>query len=177
MSYADIQTPSTGIGPSTEAQNSKDQKPVEPNTQNIAKTLDTEVRQAETSKFAYYIDEKDIVLTGECLGSGLSGKVMKGKMEEKGKGIEVAVKIFDASEDLYRRFKREMQLLGNVSHPNIVQFKGMVKGGGRTERYVMELMFCSLTKYLTETGHTDRLHTKLSFLLDIAKVIDKYTQY
>ena len=53
-----------------------------------------------------------------------------------------------------------MQLLGSICHPNIVQFKGMVKTNRRTEQYVMELMYKALTRYLEDRGKHDRLHTK-----------------
>ena len=54
---------------------------------------------------------------------------MKGILEEKeDKKVEVAVKLFESAENLHVRFKREVQLLGIISHPNIVQFKGIIKG-------------------------------------------------
>ena len=169
MACADIQTLSAGTDGSEKEQNSKNPELSEPNIQNTVKAVDSKARPPENNKFVY-IDEKDITLTEECLGKGSFGKVLKGKMKENNKDIEVAVKVFDSSEDLFKRFRREMQLLGNVSHPNIVQFKGMVKTGGRTEKYVMELMSSTLMEYLVDRGKHDRLHTKLSFLLDIAKV-------
>ena len=156
---------STGNNNSEKEKNSKDSQQTCTNTQN---SVDNRERTTEI-KLAY-IDEKDLTLTDECLGKGSFGKVVKGKLKENGKEIDVAVKMFDFSDELYRRFKREMQLLGNVSHRNIVRFRGMVRHARRTEQYVMELMRCTLTEYLIDRGKHDRLHTKLGSLLDIAQV-------
>ena len=109
--------------------------------------------------------------TGIPLGSGTYGRVI----ELSSAGEIVAGKVFKISSDidqqtLTNKWLRELCLMAQVHHPNIVKCKGVCFLGNETMPFLlMERMTSSLHAYLLKpTNLSTALERKLSILHDIA---------
>ena len=121
------------------------------------------------------------LLLGEELGSGGFGSVFKATMFEQGVSKTVAVKqlnfeqekgeVKNVVESKFREFLHEVVIMSQLSHPNLVQFLGIVKKS--PPQIVME--YCSRPDLLKHLNSEDLLpaelfttNLKLRMLLDIA---------
>ena len=105
--------------------------------------------------------------TGHKLGSGTYGSVI----ELKSAGELVAGKVFKsiASQTIPKRMQREMMLLMQIHHPNIVESKGVCFLEHPIPVLLMERLMSSLYAYLLDPSHQAmQLTAKVSILHDVA---------
>ena len=122
---------------------------------------------------------KEVTVTGKEIGRGAIGRVF----EVKYRGTKCAAKEIHpmlmqmAEESGVKRYKdrvlRQCQLLSKCLHPNIIQFIGIYYPKQNDEvnipTMVMELMDCSLTRFIEKTDDTIPLNTTLSILHDVSQ--------
>ena len=105
--------------------------------------------------------------TGKELGSGTYGRVI----ELRSGGEIVAGKVFKTSLTIdHQLMKRELELLVQVHHPNIIQFKGVCFLKDKTMPVLlMERLMSSLHAYLFDPIRSNlALDRKVSILHDVA---------
>jgi serine/threonine protein kinase len=129
----------------------------------------------DLAQSSYLIDQDDLVIEKDGLiGRGAEGFVMRGKFN----GAVVAVKVVaigmttSERETIVSLATKEVQLLQQLHHPNIVQLFGMaVKVGSLDTKImlVMECCMCSLQQHLTDATKRIMPIEVLGFLLDISR--------
>ena len=136
---------------------------------------DFAVISRDRAQSSYLIDQDDLVIEKDGLiGRGAEGFVMRGKFN----GAVVAVKVVaigmttSERETIVSLATKEVQLLQQLHHPNIVQLFGMaVKVGSLDTKImlVMECCMCSLQQHLTDATKRIMPIEVLGFLLDISR--------
>ena len=102
---------------------------------------------------------------------------MKATLDEKPCAAKVLHRAFLDSQDpalsnFISRFEQECQILRDLTHPNIVQFLGMVQDPSTNKPILlMELMDESLTDYLKNATEDVPYDMQLSILHDIAQAV------
>ena len=124
---------------------------------------------------SYLIDQDDVVIERDGLiGRGGEGFVMRGKFN----GDAVAVKVVtmgmtDSERDtMVSLATKEVKLLQQLHHPNIVQLFGMtlkVSSLDTKIMLVMECCMCSLKQHVTDATKRITPIEVLGFLLDISR--------
>ncbi|XP_028968357.1 LOW QUALITY PROTEIN: tyrosine-protein kinase SRK3 [Galendromus occidentalis] len=141
-----------------------------------------EYRQGEEASSPAYsslIDGNDLQM-GQRIGQGCFGTVFEAKLTtEHGETRSVAVKRVDPDADRFavEDFEREIAIMSQLEHPNIVRVIGLVNDGGML--MVMELMgFGSLPDYLHANHNHDLLGKEelIKFGCDIATAMESLGQ-
>ena len=117
----------------------------------------------------------DNVELEEVIGKGASGKILRGNWEGAPCAVKEIHSIFQelASKEEFAAFRaafiEECRRSIRLRHPNIVQFFGVhfPPSSGNLPRLVMELLHCSLTKFLEANSEISH-KIKLSMLHDIS---------
>jgi serine/threonine protein kinase len=126
---------------------------------------------------SYLIKQEDLVVEQDGLiGRGAEGFVMRGKFN----GATVAVKVVTMAmteserDTIVSLATKEVKLLQQLHHPNIVQLFGMtVKVASLDTKImlVMEYCMCSLQQHLVDATNCITPVEVLGFLLDISRAM------
>jgi hypothetical protein len=120
------------------------------------------------SKPSPWVDLDKIKLTGEVLGQGGFGVVKRGVY----KGQDVAVKLLltqDLNDETKKEFEREVSLMKNLHHPNIIQFIGASNVEGKLALVTEFAPLGSLGTLLVREDIPYNI--KLVIVLEIARAI------
>lgn len=112
------------------------------------------------------IDPNDIKIE-KLIGEGKFGKVYKGKCHS----CDVAVKIparQDLSERDLEKFRREVQIMRTINHPNVCLFMGACTRPGQI-RILSELLSCDLESKLIKSTTPYPLSQRLSWAKEAAQ--------
>lgn len=119
------------------------------------------------------------IIKEENLGKGAYGVVYKAKCDELICAAKYLHPIFfdrgnAGTNDVVRRFKKEIQLLSHLKHPNIVQYLGThEEEGTNTVILLMELLDCSLHSYLDQhRGDPLPFHQEVNIIHDVSRALD-----
>ncbi|KAL3887124.1 hypothetical protein ACJMK2_027078 [Sinanodonta woodiana] len=122
------------------------------------------------------IKDEDVKLL-DCIGKGSFSDVYRAEYD----GCIVAVKCRNHDDGYGPRFRREIEILAKMQHPNIIDFLGVMTGEENqlATRFVMKYMENgALSSYLrTHRGKqsSPSLQTRLSILLDVVKGMEHLT--
>jgi hypothetical protein len=120
------------------------------------------------SAMSTWIDLEEVEMTGDFLGGGGFGTVTRGVY----RGEEVAVKKLlnqFMDEDLKQEFEREITLMKDLRHPNIVQFVGASNVKDNLAILIEYAPFGSLSSVLSKSKLPYLM--KLTILLETAKAL------
>jgi hypothetical protein len=121
-----------------------------------------------TSAMSTWIDLDEIEMTGDYLGGGGFGSVTRGIY----RGQEVAVKKLLSqylTADMQIEFEREIMLMKDLHHPNIVQFIGASNIKNSLAIVIEFAPLGSLASVMEK--HSLSLNTKITMLLESAKAL------
>ena len=127
------------------------------------------------------IDNKDITLTDNILGSGAFSMVIEGKYMGK---FPVAIKVYDLTSfddtgQMEEMFNREFSILCSVCHPNIVTFYGGIKlniHGSPSYRIVTEKLKQNLKQYIEKSNESLEDKDKFPILRVICISLEWFTE-
>ena len=116
--------------------------------------------------------QKLVIHTDQFLGSGFSGDTVKATLDER----PCAARIFSPVHlDLPPSYRVEQawQIWGDLKHPNIVQFLGMVQDPRNNRPIIlMELMEQNLTGFVERSSTGVPYHMQVNISHDIALAVD-----
>ncbi|XP_018496425.2 tyrosine-protein kinase receptor TYRO3-like [Galendromus occidentalis] len=129
--------------------------------------------QASSPAYSSLIDRNDLQM-GQQIGQGCFGTVFEAKLtRDQGDPQSVAVKRVDPDADRFavEDFEREIAIMTQLEHPNIVRIIGVVDEGERL--MVMELVgFGSLPEYLNANRDLLGKEELIKFGCDIASAME-----
>lgn len=116
----------------------------------------------------WIIKREDVTCTfskADFLGSGTFGYVFKGSFH----GSPVAVKeLRHLTAEHQALFEREMEVAASCHHPNVLQIFGFTRDQG-VPLIVMELLDCSLSKFIGKYKHDKSQNPGKCLAMDIAR--------
>jgi tRNA A-37 threonylcarbamoyl transferase component Bud32 len=126
----------------------------------------------------FMIDKHSLSCAFQC-GNGASASVYKGKWL----GVNCVMKIFSQEaqnfQECEKEFKKEVNMIAKLNHPNIVKFLGYgISKGKKWERFiVMELMEKDLSKVISDLSQKENIPFTYFSAIDVMFQVAKAMCY